>query len=215
MAKSSKSKLYKILGVKKNALPEEIKQAFRRKSNQLHPDRNPGDEKAAEQFKEVQHAYDVLGDPSRRKLYDETGEEIGTAPDLTFSRFASFLMTALEATFEDMVNNNRNAKTEDVIKVLVKRFESAMDKATKLLTKVTKIREEMEEAGKRFKGEDNPLAGLSKTLIDNYRKKEEGIRKELAMTLEVVKYVQQYEYDFVKMISGEPKFASWQFIRTY
>ena len=54
---------YKILGVGKNASDEEIKKAYRKLARQYHPDRNPGDKKAEERFKEISQAYDVLSDP--------------------------------------------------------------------------------------------------------------------------------------------------------
>ena len=62
--------LYKILGVDKKASADEIKKAHRKLVRQYHPDRNPGDAKAEARFKEVQAAYDVLGDPEKRKQYD-------------------------------------------------------------------------------------------------------------------------------------------------
>jgi molecular chaperone DnaJ len=65
--------LYKILGVAKNASSDEIKKAHRKLVRQYHPDRNPDDPKAEERFKEVQAAYDVLGDPDKRKQYDRGG----------------------------------------------------------------------------------------------------------------------------------------------
>jgi molecular chaperone DnaJ len=65
--------LYKVLGVDKKASADEIKKAHRKLVRQYHPDRNPDDPKAEERFKEVQHAYDVLGDPDKRKQYDRGG----------------------------------------------------------------------------------------------------------------------------------------------
>ncbi|MER3452405.1 MAG: molecular chaperone DnaJ [Acidimicrobiia bacterium] len=59
---------YKILGVPETASQREIKAAYRRLSKQYHPDRNPG---AEDRFKEISAAYDVLGDPEKRKAYDE------------------------------------------------------------------------------------------------------------------------------------------------
>ena len=64
---------YQVLGVDKKASPEEIKKAYRKLARQYHPDRNPGDEKAEERFKEVQAAYDIVGDPEKRKQYDRGG----------------------------------------------------------------------------------------------------------------------------------------------
>ncbi|HEV2813718.1 MAG TPA: molecular chaperone DnaJ [Solirubrobacteraceae bacterium] len=65
--------LYKILGVDKKASVDDIKKAHRKLVRQYHPDRNPGDAKAEERFKEIQAAYDVLGDPDKRKEYDRGG----------------------------------------------------------------------------------------------------------------------------------------------
>ncbi|MGB9799988.1 MAG: DnaJ C-terminal domain-containing protein [Thermanaerothrix sp.] len=65
---------YKILGVDRNATEEEIKKAYRRLAMKYHPDRNPGDKSAEEKFKEINEAYEVLGDPEKRKRYDALGE---------------------------------------------------------------------------------------------------------------------------------------------
>ena len=65
--------LYKTLGVDKKASAEEIKKAHRKLVRQYHPDRNPGDAAAEAKFKDVQAAYDVLGDPEKRKQYDRGG----------------------------------------------------------------------------------------------------------------------------------------------
>jgi molecular chaperone DnaJ len=64
---------YKILGVGKNASDEEIKKAYRKLARQYHPDRNPGDKKAEERFKEISQAHDVLSDTDKRKAYDRGG----------------------------------------------------------------------------------------------------------------------------------------------
>jgi DnaJ-class molecular chaperone len=64
---------YKTLGVAKTATEKEIKGAFRKLARKLHPDVNPGDKSAESRFKDVNEAYEVLGDPSSRKKYDELG----------------------------------------------------------------------------------------------------------------------------------------------
>lgn len=61
---------YNILGVPENASKDDIKKAFRKLAKQHHPDRNQGDKKAEEKFKEVSEAYDVLGDDNKRQQYD-------------------------------------------------------------------------------------------------------------------------------------------------
>ncbi len=84
------SSLYDTLGVKKGASDEEIKKAYRKLARQYHPDKNPGDAAAEERFKEIQHAYDVLGDTDKRKQYDRFGAQNGRAggaggPNVDFS----------------------------------------------------------------------------------------------------------------------------------
>jgi molecular chaperone DnaJ len=81
--------LYDTLGVAKNASQDEIKKAYRKLAREHHPDRNPGDTAAEERFKEVQTAYDVLGDEEKRKAYDRWGTQNGRVggPNVDFADF--------------------------------------------------------------------------------------------------------------------------------
>jgi curved DNA-binding protein len=82
---------YATLGVGKNATEKEIKQAFRKLARKFHPDVNPGDKTAEARFKEINEAYEVLGDPANRKKYDELGanwrmyEQAGPAAGAPFT----------------------------------------------------------------------------------------------------------------------------------
>jgi molecular chaperone DnaJ len=66
---------YAVLGVGRNASVEDIRKAYRKSARIYHPDVNPGNKKAEEKFKEISVAYEVLGDPEKRRRYDEFGEE--------------------------------------------------------------------------------------------------------------------------------------------
>jgi len=66
--------LYTTLGVSKTADAAEIKRAYRKLTQQYHPDKNPGDKAAEDKFKEVSTAYEVLSDTDKRKNYDEFGD---------------------------------------------------------------------------------------------------------------------------------------------
>lgn len=69
----SKRDYYEVLGVNKSANEQEIKKAYRQKAIQYHPDKNPGDKQAEDNFKEAASAYEVLSDPQKKARYDQYG----------------------------------------------------------------------------------------------------------------------------------------------
>src|SRR4030095_151065 len=71
---AAKQDYYEILGIKRDAKPEEIKKAYRRLARKYHPDVNPGDKAAEERFKAMSEAHDVLSDPKKRSVYDRFGQ---------------------------------------------------------------------------------------------------------------------------------------------
>ena len=81
---------YSILGVPRDASEKDIKSAYRKLARQLHPDVNPGDKSAADRFKRVNEAYDVLGDSKKRKDYDDFGENWKHAEELRKAGAAGF-----------------------------------------------------------------------------------------------------------------------------
>jgi len=69
----TKRDYYEVLGVGRNATGDEIKAAYRKLALKYHPDRNPGDKSAEENFKEAAEAYDVLRDAQKRYIYNQFG----------------------------------------------------------------------------------------------------------------------------------------------
>ena len=67
---------YQTLGVTRGAKDEEIKKAYRKLARRYHPDVNPNDKRAEEKFKEIQEAYEVLGDSEKRHRYDQLGANL-------------------------------------------------------------------------------------------------------------------------------------------
>ncbi len=72
---ATKRDFYEILGVPRNASPEEIKKAYRKSALQYHPDRNPNNKEAEDKFKEAAEAYEALSDPAKRQRFDQYGHE--------------------------------------------------------------------------------------------------------------------------------------------
>jgi molecular chaperone DnaJ len=91
---------YKILGVGKNASEEEIKKAYRKLARQYHPDRNDGDKRSEERFKEISQAHDVLSDAEKRKAYDR-----GSGPFGNFGGAGGFDPGAFTGGFGDILSN--------------------------------------------------------------------------------------------------------------
>ncbi len=90
---------YEILGVERNATPEEIKKAYRKLALQFHPDRNAGNKEAEEKFKEAAEAYEVLSEPDKHRRYDQFGHEGMRGTDFRPFTDASDVFTAFSDIF--------------------------------------------------------------------------------------------------------------------
>ena len=71
---AAKKDYYEVLGVNKDASAEDIKKSYRKLAMKYHPDRNPDNPKAEEQFKEAKEAYEMLSDDQKRAAYDQYGQ---------------------------------------------------------------------------------------------------------------------------------------------
>lgn len=100
---------YHVLGVKPSDGADTIKAAYRKLAKQYHPDANPGSQTAARKFEEIAEAYAVLGDPEKRKNYDETEKKIkeerqkaapGRSSGQTMTGMAGADFQNMSATFE-------------------------------------------------------------------------------------------------------------------
>ena len=148
---------YKTLGVKKDASQEEIQKAYRQRAKKLHPDLNPGNRQAEEQFKEVSAAYDLLSDSEKRTRFDrgeidasgaerperryyrDFGEGRADNPYATNAGFADFSDVGdaddiMSAFFGRSAQRNRSRRGSDVRYSLDVDFLDAANGATRTIT---------------------------------------------------------------------------------
>ncbi|MBP7176607.1 MAG: J domain-containing protein [Thermoclostridium sp.] len=97
---------YKVLGVEKDATQDAIKKSYRKLAKKYHPDANPGNKSAEEKFKEINEAYEVLGDPEKRKKYDQFGHSMNFQNGMDFdpSQFGHYQSTGGNNDFSDFFN---------------------------------------------------------------------------------------------------------------
>ncbi|HEU4411369.1 MAG TPA: J domain-containing protein [Polyangiaceae bacterium] len=130
---------YEVLGVPRDASPDELKAAFRRLAARHHPDRNPGDAEAQHRFKEVNAAYQLLSDPQKRAMFDRFGSAEGPfgrggAQPFDFSSFSQGI--PLDGLFGDLLERLGLKQTDrgDLRRELWVSLEEAAAGAEKELT---------------------------------------------------------------------------------
>ncbi len=104
MAKTDFKDYYSVLGVDKTASAEEIKKNYRRLARKYHPDMNPGDRAAEAKFKEVNEAYEVLGDAEKRRTYDQYGQYWKQAGSSWAGSDTSGFDFSQYGSFDDFIN---------------------------------------------------------------------------------------------------------------
>src|SRR3979490_1079147 len=121
---------YEVLGVGRQASPDDLKRAFRKIAMDSHPDRYPDDVVASTRFKEASEAYTVLSDPGRRRTYDMFGHaavESGAGPAVDFSDmpFADIFDTFFGGGFGGRARRERSNRGDDLRYDLTITFEEA------------------------------------------------------------------------------------------
>ena len=138
---------YKVLGVEKTATQEEIRKAYRKQAKRYHPDINKDDPQAKERFQEINEANEVLGDPEKRKKYDEYGENWKHADEYEAQRrqqaananyggydFGSFSGGGFSDFFEELFGRHRKRRGEDIQTTLTLPLSEIMTTQKKVIT---------------------------------------------------------------------------------
>ena len=196
--------LYKIMGVKKNATKDQIKNAYRDKARKLHPDKG-GDNK---EFAIIARAYGVLSDPKRRDWYDKTGIESGIS---FINRKAEGLLQVIFASIIDKVGIE-GIITFNVMKHMTETLGLTLDTNIKQKKLAVKNKKALERVVKRIKNKNKLNAFL--LIIKDRIMREDTQIKAISEQIESVKIAQKmlkdYDFEFDIAQVRETGTVTWQ-----
>lgn len=189
---------YKILKVKKNATGETIKKAYRRASMRWHPDRNPGDEKAGEEFRKVQLAYQILSDPARRARYDATGDVSESRPDNGIADFLPTISNLLVGVVNAIRKAGVNPSTKDLIAKVREAIAVPMEGMKSGLLEASKEKLDWEKLLPRFEvkkeGEHNFMADLVSGRIRDLKEKMSEMEKAIEQGKGMLAFLDNFSF---------------------
>lgn len=193
--------LYKRLKVKRTATPAEITKAYRLRAKKVHPDRNPGDERAASEFRAVHLAWQVLSDDGRRARYDATGEWDETEVKNEWRMVAHVLHQVFAGLVEQLVKVGGKMEHQDLLAGLKMGLRQGQQqqqaKRRELAAKIAAC----EETVKRFKCPDdkpNLLSGSAIQMLGALKAASVGLEEEAEGAKKALEYLEVCGWDFVR-----------------
>lgn len=186
--------LYSTLGVTRGATPHHIKTAYRRAAAEYHPDRNPGDPQAAERFKAVTNAYEILSDPVRRKRYDETGDG-GATKEQRDRENITILNNFFREVVTGLLQQDSDLDTVDLIGKMRGKIKAALDSIKNDKRATEKALKRARRMSGRFqtKHQENVLESFAREAVANL----EGAMRMLVEKGERFQEVHDYLDDYV------------------
>ncbi len=175
---------YKTLGINKNSSQEEIKRAFRKKAAEHHPDRNDNDGKS---MAAVNKAYSCLGDPEKRKRYDETGE------DKRKNSFEQDVIGAMLTLFNEALEDDGDM-LDRCKRSIQKALENGENKQAEIKAKIKKLRSRR-KAIKTKRGQQNRIHDLIDQRILMLNEQIAQNKKMRKVVVAVKKELNKYESD--------------------
>ena len=199
-----KTDLYKVLGLKRNASDQEVKKRIRGLKLKYHPDRNDGDDT---KFKEVSAAGDVLGDPAKRKQYDETGEiPISQSGDY-YGDVLPMLSEMFQALTEDFCKRMKpeSIKTVDVRIGLGKTIDLNIQQSEQGISGNEKAMIVTKELAGRFTSDGGVIEGLLKNQLVLLQEGIDYHREKLRRLNKLKVLVATSNFDWVRQLDESPR----------
>jgi len=197
--------LYDILGINKDASEEDIKKAHRKQVKQHHPDAGG----TKESYQQVQLAYDVLKDKSRREKYDSTGET-EKPRDAFQEKFAEFIAMVIIPKLEEA-----KSLEIDIITFGCKHISKAIAQAEESVTegtrRVKRLNQAMTKLSKKSDKSPNIMLSLLQNKVDNYNKQINELNTSIEFLNKASDELQDYTYDFNQEEEQESKSFGWTF----
>lgn len=193
--------LYKRLKVKRTATPAEITNAYRLRAKEVHPDRNPGDERAASEFREVYLAWQVLSDDGRRARYDATGEFDEGVIANEWKAAGQVIAGALESVLKQYVQAGIDAKQQDFLGQLKGALRAGREQQKKNKVALELAAVQYRTVIERFKvkdGEPNLVAGSAAQQLAGVENAVRNLVEEMAGVEKALKHLEDCGWEFVR-----------------
>lgn len=182
--------LYNELGVNKDVSQKDLEKAYKDKAKEVHPDKNGGDTK---KMQELNNAYAVLKNPSRRSRYDETGDETETPFDLKFADLVQTIFIQVIDRTENIEGIDMIGRLVDMIEEIIKGGVETKEDLSAKIVKLNKVLVRLEKKG----SDDSILVVLQNNVFE--------LKRQIAVTDEQVEFmnksleiVRGYSYKFEK-----------------
>lgn len=185
---------YDTLGVPRDASTEVIRKAYKKKAAAAHPDRNPGDSAAEEEFKQIGKALSVLTNPDKRRRYDETGAD-GPNRDVGV---AESLAPIFIAVLAESIDAGRELKYVDIIQKMTAKMRELQDQAKNYHRTAKSAFARLKSAEGRLKEPDSVLGDLLQKQIDRVSGDVNGAEAKLSAFSEAISYLKKCKYEVEK-----------------
>lgn len=184
---------YAILGLPKDASPEDVRKAYREKAKDSHPDTGGN----AKEFAIVKLAHDVLSDPDRRRKFDETGEINETEPNTIDAQAMSLLAGAINGIIDGQ--HGQDPMTVDWVKVisgnLKDEIKAGEQKRKDLEGQLKKCEKVASKFKRKKKSEPNMVTLLMQQRIDHIKAMFKEIDKQISVFKRAIEMIEDYTFD--------------------